>query len=100
MAIQKDPGQKGVNWSNIAVGTSIPVQSRARSYSSSNRCDHEHGIVHCLGNKSMLTLTTSSCRRDYQFVSGLFRCSPFQSLTRLSAVPGGKSALRGQCLCM
>ena len=23
MAIQKEPGQKGVSWSNIAVGTSI-----------------------------------------------------------------------------
>lgn len=55
MAIQKEPGQKGVNWSNIAVGSSIPVQWRARSYISSNRCDHEHGIVLCLGNKTMLT---------------------------------------------
>jgi hypothetical protein len=26
MAIQREPGQKGVNWSNIAIGMSISVQ--------------------------------------------------------------------------
>jgi hypothetical protein len=37
MAIQKEPGQKGVNWSNIAVGTfaqrrrRLPARSRAAS---------------------------------------------------------------------
>jgi hypothetical protein len=46
MAIQKEPGQKGVSWSNIAVGMcALFTLLDPRWTNSRDRCNHEHGII-------------------------------------------------------
>ncbi len=48
MGMQKEPGQKGVNWSNIAVGayisSTLPEPAR---HNTRDRCNHEHGTIVC-----------------------------------------------------
>jgi hypothetical protein len=46
MGMQREPGQKGVNWSNIAVGayTSFTLPDTARP-NLRDRCNHEHGTI-------------------------------------------------------
>jgi hypothetical protein len=45
MAIQKEPGQKGVNWSNIAVGERVLCSTSKTPclLGFHGRWDHEHG---------------------------------------------------------
>jgi hypothetical protein len=45
MAIQKEPGQKGVNWSNIAVGEHpfLRIHILKSVFLHPYRCYHEHG---------------------------------------------------------
>ena len=46
MGMQREPGQKGVNWSNIAVGTYtafiLPDPARPNTR---DRCNHEYGTI-------------------------------------------------------
>jgi hypothetical protein len=46
MGMQKEPGKKGVNWSNIAVGayTSFALPDPAKP-NTRDRCNHEHGTI-------------------------------------------------------
>ena len=60
MAIEKSmPGQKGVNWSNIAVGqyTRLWLSFACNSYTLMSRCNHEHG-------KASLPLSANSYITD------------------------------------
>lgn len=74
MAIQKEPGQKGVNWSNIAVGKRAVHFSRLVHETNSLvelRCYNEYGIrLHMYTTEP---ITDSFCLlvgvMIYQFVS-------------------------------
>lgn len=41
--MQKEPGQKGVNWSNIAVGARV-CRTRERLTNVIHRCYYEYGM--------------------------------------------------------
>ena len=46
MGVQREPGQKGVNWSNIAVGASSSfVMTQTLGWSNAGRSIHPGGIM-------------------------------------------------------
>ena len=47
MGVQREPGQKGVSWSNIAVGTFTLLLALLVSAltQTCDRRDHEHGTI-------------------------------------------------------
>jgi hypothetical protein len=65
MGVQREPGQKGVNWSNIAVGayTFFTLSDPARP-NTRDRCNHEHGTIVLYSFLSRTNHATIWCQFD------------------------------------